>query len=507
MVPRIGKGGSSFKGAGLYYLHDKDALTAGRVAFTHTENLETDDASRGFRLMYATAMDASRLKFAAGVKRTGGPAGKPVWTMSLAWHPEQQPDQAHMIHAMRSALKELGLEDRQAVLVAHNDEAHPHIHAIVNLIHPETGRTASVPYSKIKLSKWAEAYEKEHGKIYCQQRVFNNAARARSERVRYREPELDIRAHVTKLYHASDSGKAFQAALAETGFSLAQGRKILLIDPEGKQHSLTRQIEGGKAKDIRAKLADVDLPQVEEVREQQEQSGEGDRVRPDLDPEERDKQQPEKQEGPPPRTEAEPILSDRDQQERDWQEALIEAALQNRPATPDKPERPAPSPEQRNALQERHHAELGRFYADNQQARDRLAADLGQQYGDHERQLRKDIARLEKSQKVGIVRRLLSKVTRRSERQAEELKGLRRGLDNLEWRRAEAWQGLENRITEQAENIRTRQAVERLELEQRPDNLPERGRDPVAAVLEQERRAVERSEIARDRDRGPEFDI
>ena len=41
MIPRVGPGGASFQGAGLYYLHDKDALTSERVAFTHTLNTHT----------------------------------------------------------------------------------------------------------------------------------------------------------------------------------------------------------------------------------------------------------------------------------------------------------------------------------------------------------------------------------------------------------------------------------------------------------------------------------
>jgi hypothetical protein len=52
MVPAITEGGRSFKGAALYYLHDKrkpgeaERLTSERVAWTHTLNLATDDPDR-----------------------------------------------------------------------------------------------------------------------------------------------------------------------------------------------------------------------------------------------------------------------------------------------------------------------------------------------------------------------------------------------------------------------------------------------------------------------------
>ena len=39
MVPRIAQRGYSFKGAGLYYLHDKGAMTSERVGITLALNV------------------------------------------------------------------------------------------------------------------------------------------------------------------------------------------------------------------------------------------------------------------------------------------------------------------------------------------------------------------------------------------------------------------------------------------------------------------------------------
>ena len=55
MVPKIAAKGKNFKGAGDYYLHDKNADTKERVAFTHTLNLPTDDPEKAIRLMARTA--------------------------------------------------------------------------------------------------------------------------------------------------------------------------------------------------------------------------------------------------------------------------------------------------------------------------------------------------------------------------------------------------------------------------------------------------------------------
>ena len=123
MIPREAKRGNSFKGAGMYYLHDKNAQTKERVAFTQTENLPSDDPELGLRVMAHTALSADDLKRQAGVARSGRKASKPVYCFSLSWHPEEQPTQEHMIETGRSALAALGLQEHETVIVAHNDEA------------------------------------------------------------------------------------------------------------------------------------------------------------------------------------------------------------------------------------------------------------------------------------------------------------------------------------------------------------------------------------------------
>jgi hypothetical protein len=500
MVPRVSTPGASFQGAGMYYLHDKDAFTSGRVAFTQVENVAgVTDAHKALGWMAYSAMGAEQLKRENGGNGAGRKAEKPVWTASFSWDPEQKPTQAHMVAVARSWLETRGLKEHQAVLVGHNDEDYAHVHLIVNLIHPQSGllNKKALSHSKLGASRWAEAYEKASGKIYCEQRVENNARRDQGAFVRYKEPELDLRGRVTALYHASDSGKAFQAALAEEGFTLAQGKKIVLIDRDGTMHSLTRQVDGVKAKDIRAKLADVVLPDVDEARGRQGREEVG-------------AQEPEAAQRPPAartvqpvseRAEPEPVIVDRDQQDREWQEALIDAALAHKPAPGrGSSEGRRPSAERINAVQDRQHAELGKFYADSQQARDTLAADLGRQYGDHEKQLRKDIAQREETTQAKGVRRFWLKVTGKLDRETEELDGLRRGLQNIEWRKSEASQTLENRLRQEHEAIRDRHTLERLSVEPQPDDA-QRAASPVAELLKQERQAVEQAEITQDRGR------
>jgi len=77
MVPAITAGGRSFRGAALYYLHDKREdgeavrLTADRVAWIETVNLPTGDPERAWRIIAHTALAQGHLKAAAGMKATG----------------------------------------------------------------------------------------------------------------------------------------------------------------------------------------------------------------------------------------------------------------------------------------------------------------------------------------------------------------------------------------------------------------------------------------------------
>ena len=157
---------------------------AKRVLWTETRNLATNDVMRGSRMMEATARDAPVLKKLAGVKATGRKLKKPMVHYSLSWAPDERPIRWTMRQAVDGSLKTLGLENHQALVVAHGDRAHPHVHVIVNRVDPETGKAANMGRDRIKLSKWAEGYEREQGRIRCHQRQANNYRRARGEWVR-----------------------------------------------------------------------------------------------------------------------------------------------------------------------------------------------------------------------------------------------------------------------------------------------------------------------------------
>ncbi len=267
MVPNVTKGGTSFKGAAAYYLHDKDAETAERVAWTETVNLITSDPEKATRVMAATAMAQNELKIEAGIKATGRKLEKPVYVYSLSWHPGEQPDKATMFEAARESLKALGVEDHQALIVCHNDEPHPHVHVIVNRVSMEDGRAANMRGDHLKLSRWAESWEKRHGKIWCEARVQNNELREQGEFVRgsanVPRPVFEAIRNGTKALNDNRDARKAAAELKAD-----QQRKAAELMAQGRaMHQHYRDELAGLAADYRREKAKI----VEAGREERRQ--------------------------------------------------------------------------------------------------------------------------------------------------------------------------------------------------------------------------------------------
>lgn len=181
MIPRLHPRGSSFRGACDYILHDADkAKTLGRVPWAMTANLATQDPKWAWHEMVETYWAQGALKAASGVDQRGRKNTKPVLHYSLSWDVSENPSPEEMQKAALSSLKAMGLEEHQALITSHTDTKHPHVHIVVNTVHPITGKTADLKFTKLELSRWAEAYERENG-IHCEERIRNNAEREREQ--------------------------------------------------------------------------------------------------------------------------------------------------------------------------------------------------------------------------------------------------------------------------------------------------------------------------------------
>ena len=180
MIPRILSSGASFKGLATYLTHDPDAETKERVAWTHTLNLAHDHVPSAVDEMLWTARNAELLKQEAGIRAGGRATENPVKHFSLNWSPEDKPTKEHMIETTEDFLRHMKWQEHQAILVAHDDKSHPHVHVMLNVIHPETGLRLDDDFERRRAQSWALAYEKENGRIYCEQRLKDIGEREES---------------------------------------------------------------------------------------------------------------------------------------------------------------------------------------------------------------------------------------------------------------------------------------------------------------------------------------
>lgn len=216
MVPNLAKRGTSFVGAAKYYLHDKRKgdeqvrTTTERVEWTHTHGVITDDPYAAINIMRATAESQDDIKRQAGIKLTGNKSKGAVLGYSLSWSPDERGkiDKAEMLRAVETSLKALGAQEHQAVIVAHNDEPHPHVHVILNLVNPYSGKNLAQSYTKKKLDKWAYEYRRERGEdhIYCVDRSKKHEAI--ESRKRGQNPEF-VKGTKTQYQPTSEAAKEY----------------------------------------------------------------------------------------------------------------------------------------------------------------------------------------------------------------------------------------------------------------------------------------------------------
>ncbi|MGE8944051.1 relaxase/mobilization nuclease domain-containing protein [Leptospira interrogans] len=203
MIPRVSKPGRSFKGAMLYFAHDSGKKQTrervGFVAFVNLPIVPSDDSARDLEragaIMAWTAIhqdDIKRLHHhqtspGTPYRSQGCKLANPVYTYSLRFAPDDahRVDSALLRKAAHGSLKALGMESCQAAIVQHNDSIPPHVHIIVCLVDPKTGRTVSRSRDFFKLSKFAQTFSREHDLTIIPERERNNERRARGEIVKH----------------------------------------------------------------------------------------------------------------------------------------------------------------------------------------------------------------------------------------------------------------------------------------------------------------------------------
>ena len=98
--------------------------------------------------------------------------------IAVCWRPGEEPTREQMTAAARDALASIGMGNARALFAAHNDEGYAHLHIVASKINPDTGRAYDLKGNYLQLSRWAEAYERQHsGGVVCSRREEANQLR------------------------------------------------------------------------------------------------------------------------------------------------------------------------------------------------------------------------------------------------------------------------------------------------------------------------------------------
>lgn len=210
---------------------------------------------------------------------------------SLSVNPSQPITRVQYFAAIDIIEARLGLPGQPRAVVFHVKEGREHCHVVWSRIDTVKMRAVQLSHDHQKLRAlaqelgWQFGHELPDGLAKNRTAArFNTAssmpaatmksAVSTAERAQADRSGLsarDRRAAITAAFRQSDSAEAFINALWAAGYRLAQGdqRGFVVLDREGQVHSLARQIDGARTKDVTAKLAPLspaDLPGVKAVR-------------------------------------------------------------------------------------------------------------------------------------------------------------------------------------------------------------------------------------------------
>lgn len=182
------------------------------------------------------------------------------------------------VHVFNNAIDrieaKLGLTDQPRAIVFHEKEGRRHAHCVWSRIDIEEMKAINLPHYKLKLRDISRELYLEHqwkmprGLTNSEERDPLNFTLAEWQQARSSGVDpRKVKEAIQDAWAISDSPMAFDYALTERGFRLAQGdrRGHVAIDIDGNIFAVSRAV-GVKAKDVRAKLWDAEqLPTVHDM--------------------------------------------------------------------------------------------------------------------------------------------------------------------------------------------------------------------------------------------------
>jgi hypothetical protein len=204
-----------------------------------------------------------------------------LFSLSLNPPKEANASERDFEDAIVQAEKRLGLDGQPRAIVFHekrgvNGELRKHAHAVWCRIDTDTMKAVQLSHTHRKLRDVSRELYLKHdwsmpdGLRDSKQRDVRNMTLAEWQQAkRCGQNPKDIKAMFQDSWSASDGRAAFGSALLEKGYVLAQGKRgHVAVDHKGEVYPISRWV-GLKAKDVRARLGEIEaLPSVETAQKQ-----------------------------------------------------------------------------------------------------------------------------------------------------------------------------------------------------------------------------------------------
>ena len=234
-----GRAGKSFRALGAY-LAEKDES---RVAWSETRGTIATDPRGAWAEMEADVADTeSRVE-------------KPVYHVIISFDPGDEPTDAELRGTVDRTLRDLGLENHQALAVRHSDTDHDHVHIMVNRVGAD-GKAWSTSNDAYKLRASVEAQERELGVRWTGRNAERVAQAERAaETSRASQPARDkgfaaeVRAGAGTDFRDATSWRDLDQRLSARGLRVerrGQGAVVTDGEREAKLSSVSRTVSRGR---------------------------------------------------------------------------------------------------------------------------------------------------------------------------------------------------------------------------------------------------------------------
>ncbi len=210
----------------------------------------------------------------------GAKSERTLYHANIDWRVDEEMTDEQKNIAVRRLAEKLRMQDQPRVVVEHVKDGREHLHVVFGRIDLVTMTAIPDSHNFRKHEELATELAREFGHAAIRRALTRDKEREERppQAPSFREYQQSARAGMTpqeakalvsEMWRVTTTGHDFMHRLEAEGFSMARGdrRDFVLVDVAGGVHSLTRRIEGAKAKDVRERMADVDLDQLPDVAE------------------------------------------------------------------------------------------------------------------------------------------------------------------------------------------------------------------------------------------------